>query len=520
MSIERQIAPKPALPGRSATFPLLQRKCACGGSASPEGECEECKQNAMSLQRRAGCGGSAPAAVPPIVHDVLRSPGRPLDAATRAFMEPRFGHDFSRVRVHADGHAAQSARAVNALAYTAGSRIVFDSGQYAPRSSNGRSLLAHELAHVVQQSGLPGADQPRTIAPANDPGECEADRVASAVGSAPARPTLQNRPQLMRKLRVLNPSQTIPDPTGQGVKQTNAATVKQYLEKQASGSGVTVDPTTGKVDLPTGYCPGILGGALRGASSWFNATMGVVGKIPLLGPLIGLGAGLVGGVVGGLRGLFGSDLSEAASSSTPTGSTCLCDLIDSSQDWKVHINDTFPDPKHPHPVTGDHETITTVSPNNPYLLGAAEVSGKLQNVEPWLAFSHELCGHAWLETKSIEETRQPVPHAFKDTSTGKMKVLDGPPTKESPGPHEHERSVERENLIRKEHNLAPRGWRLKDPYCGESFMRDKAAPGGPPQWYPNSGYPGFNTTLEQCQYLRSLLPESKTHQYGIEEAIP
>jgi hypothetical protein len=90
---------------------------------------------------------------PPIVLDVLRSPGQPLDPTTRAFMEPRFGHDFSRVRVHSDAAAEQSARGMNARAYTVGHNIVFNAGQFAPGTHEGQRLLAHELTHVVQQSG-------------------------------------------------------------------------------------------------------------------------------------------------------------------------------------------------------------------------------------------------------------------------------------------------------------------------------------------------------------------------------
>ncbi len=66
-------------------------------------------------------------------------------------MEPRLGHDFSGVRVHTDDRAAESARAVNAVAYTVGAHVVFDRAQYAPASRDGRRLLAHELTHVVQQ---------------------------------------------------------------------------------------------------------------------------------------------------------------------------------------------------------------------------------------------------------------------------------------------------------------------------------------------------------------------------------
>ena len=97
-----------------------------------------------------------PQTVPPIVHEVLRSAGQPLDAATRAFMEQRFGHDFSRVRVHTDPRAAGSARAVSALAYTLGQHMVFSAGQYAPGTTAGKRLLAHELTHVVQQGETGG----------------------------------------------------------------------------------------------------------------------------------------------------------------------------------------------------------------------------------------------------------------------------------------------------------------------------------------------------------------------------
>lgn len=95
-------------------------------------------------------------AAPPSAHEVLGSPGRPLDPATRAFMEPRFGHDFGRVRVHTDERASESAREVDALAYTVGRDIVFRGGNYAPGTPRGDKLLAHELTHVIQQ----GASRP------------------------------------------------------------------------------------------------------------------------------------------------------------------------------------------------------------------------------------------------------------------------------------------------------------------------------------------------------------------------
>jgi hypothetical protein len=103
------------------------------------------------VQRRIEGGAAGHTEAPGIVRDVLHSPGQPLDAGTRAFMEPRFGHDFSQVRIHADTKAAESAREVNALAYTVGRDMVFARGQYAQGTSEGRRLLVHELTHVVQQ---------------------------------------------------------------------------------------------------------------------------------------------------------------------------------------------------------------------------------------------------------------------------------------------------------------------------------------------------------------------------------
>ncbi|MGB9176022.1 MAG: DUF4157 domain-containing protein [Methanoregula sp.] len=164
--------------------------------------CDKCRKKKPLLQRSAII--SYPLSVPPIVHEVLREPGLPLDAGTRAFFEPRFGLDFSRVpvtsdrvpdglrtsgpddsleleagrvanaimrsadcseksglsqdlgavRIHTDEKAAESARIVDALAYSAGRHIAFGRGQYSPQTSAGKYLLAHELTHVMQAGGL------------------------------------------------------------------------------------------------------------------------------------------------------------------------------------------------------------------------------------------------------------------------------------------------------------------------------------------------------------------------------
>ncbi len=160
---------------------MLQRKCACGQHTVAGGECAECRQKREGTMQRAATSAAPVSTVPPIVHDVLASSGRPLDAGTRSFMEPRFGHDFSQVRVYTDGRAAESARAVNALAYTVGRNVVFGAGQYAPGTSEGQRLLAHELTHVVQQHDRPGLQRKLEIRPTNDHYEQEADRVGGQV---------------------------------------------------------------------------------------------------------------------------------------------------------------------------------------------------------------------------------------------------------------------------------------------------------------------------------------------------
>lgn len=171
---------------------LLQRKCGCGASkAGISDDCTECQGKRLQrklavgstndpleaeadqvaaevmarpalaagvshapprIQRLSDTGGGGGETAPASVERVLSSPGRPLEPVLRADMEQRFGHDFSRVRVHTDASAEQSAQDVNAHAYTAGHSVVFGAGRYAPWTQEGRRLIAHELTHVRQQS--------------------------------------------------------------------------------------------------------------------------------------------------------------------------------------------------------------------------------------------------------------------------------------------------------------------------------------------------------------------------------
>jgi len=177
---------------------LLQRKCACGNHTVAGGECAVCAKNKTGLQRKLSIGASndpleleadrvadqvmavpanstvnaaplriqrysgqasegagtapAPAPAPASVDRVLANSGRPLEPTLRQDMESRFGHDFSQVRVHSGGAAEQSARDINANAYTVGNNIVFGADRFRPETNQGRRLVAHELTHVVQQT--------------------------------------------------------------------------------------------------------------------------------------------------------------------------------------------------------------------------------------------------------------------------------------------------------------------------------------------------------------------------------
>lgn len=181
-----QAAAVPAV--SAAPSGLLQRQCACGEHTVAGGECEECKKKEMPLQRQA-LGPSRPAVLPDAVRRTLNSGGHPLSTDVRAFMEPRFGQDFSQVRVHTDARASESARSVNAFAYTVGDHIAFQSGVYNPSTPSGRHLLAHELTHVVQSrkhSGRP-VESGQAISDPGDASEREAGGVAAQVmGGQPA----------------------------------------------------------------------------------------------------------------------------------------------------------------------------------------------------------------------------------------------------------------------------------------------------------------------------------------------
>lgn len=366
--VMRMAAPSSISPASMA----IQRKCSA---------CEE-EDKPHKLERKESGSTAAGSFAPPLVHDVLGEPGAPLDPGARAFFEPRFGVDFSHVRVHTDGRAAASARAVQATAYTSGRHIVFDSGRYQPRNTQD-SLLAHELTHVIQQGS--------------------------------------GTQQLHRKLAVQKPADHIPDPSGTGLKQTNADTIRNYLGTICAGGAVKVDGTTGVVQVSSSFCN------------------------PTADP----------------PGFVGPPAPSAKNTGTETGCGCICDIVNSSNQWNIKVDDA----SWPHTDFDDDDaalgkkpggsggTVTAPSPNSPKLWGAGTVSGKETNIDPWLVLGHELCGHAWMANTGS--------HAA-DVASAR-------------GEGGHQETVKRENLLRAEHGIEARG-SFKDPNCGESFFRDKANP--------------------------------------------
>lgn len=171
---------------------LPQRNCECGNRASGRGECEQCAARNGFLQRKAA-PDVGKAETSSVIDEVLGSPGRALDAPVRAFMERRFATDFSAVRIHADSQADRSARAVNAIAYTVGPRIVFATGYHDTTSLMGQRVLAHELAHVVQQGDARASERSWRGVDATPSLEHEANGAARAVHDETASISVRSR---------------------------------------------------------------------------------------------------------------------------------------------------------------------------------------------------------------------------------------------------------------------------------------------------------------------------------------
>jgi uncharacterized protein DUF4157 len=334
---------------------------------------------ANAVLKRSAANANAPSAVPRCVHETLRSPGQPLDASTRAFMESRFGQDFSHVRVHADAHAADSARAVNAHAYTVGSDIAFGRAQYAPETRSGKALLAHELAHTAQHGQHKNATGARNLEVADpaDSAEREAEQVGRSIVEGPSstsqsgeRIALRTSGRLLHRKLVVNPTDTVPLAAGaSGTPQKLTAAVQGLINDTCPSGSFTVDATSGNVASKAEFC------------QWH----------PPLAP--------------------GNTL--ASLSPTAAGCGCLCDVVDDGQTTTVGFRAGGPgtDPGSV-PGAGAGQGGVKTDPTvhiDPRFQGQYKISGTWVDVPFHLLFSHELCGHARPKMHGTHVARGPQP---------------------------------------------------------------------------------------------------------------
>lgn len=448
-------SPGQQLPGSRLITPsqhsLLQRKCACGAQTAGRGACAPCAEKerlqrkpasatVVSAERRVvhqAFGPAAPAAAVPVrphgvaphesqdLHEVpasvertLRRSGWPLESSVRQDMEQRFAHDFSHVRIHRDEPAAQSAHDVGARAYTVGSHVVFGTGQYRPKTGDGRFTLAHELAHVVQQQGGSGTFARLTSGSAgirigrpDDGAEREADRAAeTALGAPLAGPRVPVRlggddvPVLRRRL-IINANDLVPMAAGVvGMPTPLTIAVNGLMRDMCPAGNFRADPGTGIVAAP----------ATDLLCNWHP---------PMLPP--------------------------------PVGCQCLCDVIGNAMTTTVRYVPGGPgaaprsQPIGPGvPGSGGLGTDSNVN-IDPNFQGQYLINGNWVDVPFHLLFSHELCGHALPKMQGT--------HAYRGAT----------PAGGTP-PHE-QHAVDVERQIAAEHN--PPLPRRPDDYSGAARQR-------------------------------------------------
>jgi hypothetical protein len=234
-------------PRIASALPGLQSKCAA---------CEKEEQPLPTKKATApeAVSGEAPA----IVDEALRSSGQSLDAPVRAFMEGRFGHDFSHVRIHADSRAAEATNAVGALAYTTGHQIVFGAGQYNPGTVAGKELLAHELTHVVQQrahvSGLPTLGGRAAGGNSERAGlQGPAGERTSVTGQATSA-VVQRAPNALDDTakKIIEAAKDTSKPIDQRAKDAVNSIVKAYYDPSKVDSVVYVESEVGLSTTPVG----------------------------------------------------------------------------------------------------------------------------------------------------------------------------------------------------------------------------------------------------------------------------
>ena len=274
------------------------------------------------------------------------SGGAAMDATARAYLEPRLGHDFGQVRVHADAEADRLAQAVDAVAFTSGQDIYFRSGTYAPDSGPGLRLLAHEAAHTVQQAagpvaGEPGPDGVLVSDPA-DPfeqaAEQTADRVASGPSPASAPPAAAEAGSAVTVQRFLGfpglgdgggSPFDLGGAIGSGISALGSLVgggvsgAGSLLGGAASAEGSLVDNVlSGAGSAAGGIMSGIgsmvgsevsgVGSLLGGGAAAIGSALGLGGLGSTIGSAISGGASALGGDISGIAGAVGGDVADVA----------------------------------------------------------------------------------------------------------------------------------------------------------------------------------------------------------------
>ena len=220
--------------------PSIQRLCpACEENLQRQLQSvkEEDEEKRKRLQMKP-MSDSSPEASPDLqkrITSLQQTRGQPLSPSERAFMEPRFGQDFSGVRIHTDARASEMARAVNARAFTVGRDVVFGAGQYQPRSSEGQQLLAHELTHVLQQGNKTSppflnsenAETPQIFrTPINSIAEEQAHRIAHTVVTG--LPVLET-PSRLNGLQKQSASEVVPNAAKASASQSQPSSIAALL---------------------------------------------------------------------------------------------------------------------------------------------------------------------------------------------------------------------------------------------------------------------------------------------------
>jgi hypothetical protein len=274
MSLMARAVPAPA--AQPASRPGLIQRCA--GIDCPPGTCDHSDDPADATVHRVGdvTAASGGNGVPASVRRILDTPGRPLDASVRTQMQGLLGHDFSHVQLHTDAEADRSARHIQAQAYTFGSHVVMGEGRFQPHTPAGRRLLAHELAHVIQQDG-PTRTRPMSISDPGDASELEAADCAQAAVGLMQHETRSGQPGTLGAVPPLAVA-TSTAPRGQLVQRDDGGQDMQ-VDEDAGAAGDTAAAVLDLGSAAYAYDTGADAGATTAAASSCTPAPGISNSV-------------------------------------------------------------------------------------------------------------------------------------------------------------------------------------------------------------------------------------------------